>query len=131
MGSCFPHQLHTAVSVMIKNCTSENALDDTTGDFESPVEEPDNPHMQSLADALQRDPIAIARGIINIIRSSQLRRVEFKDIIEAGNQRQRWQNEEGRIYQIKGLNLIRDSPLRWGSTFLMIDRFLYLRLVSL
>ena len=106
-------------------------LDNTTADFESPIGEPDNVHSQSLTDALERDPIAMARGIVNTIRSSQLRRVEFREIVETGNRRNRWKDEHGHVQEIATLSLIRDSPIRWGSTFLMINRFLTLRSVSI
>ncbi|KAF8580816.1 hypothetical protein K439DRAFT_1355822 [Ramaria rubella] len=113
---------------MLHNCTSGDALENTTAEFESPEEEPDNPHAQTLVEALQRDPVSIARGIINKIRSSQLRCTDFKEIIETGNRRHRWQHEDGSENQLASLTLIRDSPLRWGSTYLMINRFLHLRL---
>ena len=106
---------------MLRNCTSQHALENTMSDFNPPVNEPNNPNAQSFVEALKRDLIAIACGIVNTIRSSQLRHVEFKDIVEMGNLRRRWQNEDGQDYQIKSLNLIRDSPLHWGSTYLMIN----------
>ena len=75
--SCFLHQLHTAVSTMLHSCTSEIALENNTGDFDSPFEEPNNPQAQTALDALQRDPIAIACSIINTIRCSPKCRIEF------------------------------------------------------
>ena len=59
-----------------------------------------NPHTQTYADALQRDPIAIIHGIVNAIRSSQLRRTEFKEILEVGNRRHKWQKDDGNGCQI-------------------------------
>ncbi|KAF8584719.1 hypothetical protein K439DRAFT_1616520 [Ramaria rubella] len=127
---CFPHQLHTAVSSMLCNCTNGDALENTMAEFESPEEDPDNPHTQSLADVLNRDPVAIARGIVNTICSSQLQCTDFKEIVETGNHRHRWQHDDGSENQIKFLTLIHDSPLCWGLTYLMINRFLYLCLMS-
>jgi hypothetical protein len=83
--SCFPHWLHTCVLTMLSSCTSETALENTTAEFKSLVEEPDNPKGQSPADALRHNPIKIACGIFNTIQSSQLPCVEFEDIIEVEN----------------------------------------------
>ena len=99
--------------------------------FDPPQAEPENYDAQTLSDALRRDPVAIARSIINTIRSSQLRREEFREIIEYGNRRSQWEDEEGHKFQIPSLALLRDSPLRWGSTFLMLERFLNLQMVSI
>jgi hypothetical protein len=115
---------------MLQNCTSSEAMSNSMGDFESTVDEPENPKTQSPAHALDRDPIAIARGAVNTIRSSQLRREQFKEIIEAGNRRLQWRDAGGRLVQIPMLILIRDSPLRWDSTYLMINRLLCLSPVS-
>ena len=116
---------------MLQNCTSRAALENATSEFECPIPEPDNPDNQTLADALRRDPVAIARNIVNTVQSSQLRREEFKEVIEYGNQRLQWEDKHGHRYQIAVQALIRDSPLRWGSTFLMISWLLLLRSVSL
>ena len=130
LTSCFPHCLHIAVTAMLRECTNVQALENTTAEFMPPVATPDNPHAQTISDALKRDPISIARNAINTIRSSQLRREEFKDIIEAGNRRGSWTDSNNNYVKLSPLTLIRDSPLRWGSTYLMINRLLYLRLVS-
>jgi hypothetical protein len=99
-------------------------------DFEVNAEEPINPVAQTAVQALQRDPIAIIRNVTNTIRSSQLRREEFKEIIAHGNDRGRWWDAQGHATkQLGNLMLIRDSPIRWGSTYLMIERALYLRQV--
>jgi hypothetical protein len=102
-----------------------------TGELVQTDNEPENPRTQTPAHALKRDPIAIARGAINTIRSSQLRREEFREIIQAGNRRQQWQNASGNPIEIPDLTLIRDSPIRWDSTYLMINRLLRLAPVSL
>ncbi|HEV7737188.1 MAG TPA: hypothetical protein VGO47_07445 [Chlamydiales bacterium] len=114
---------------MLNRCTSIVALTNSTSVFASSSLEPDNSEQQTFEEALMRDPIAIARNIVNTIRSSQLRRVEFQDVIRGGNKYQRWQNSDNVIIKLEELTPIRDSPLRWSSTFLMIECFLYLEQV--
>src|SRR3977135_2160113 len=70
LTSCFPHCLHITVTAMLHECTNVQALENTTAEFMPPVATPDNPHAQTISDALKRDPISIARNAINTIRSS-------------------------------------------------------------
>jgi hypothetical protein len=114
---------------MLRQCTSIEALENSTSDF-NVEQDPLNPSTQTPAQALQRDPVAIVRNIANTIRSSQLRRQEFKEIITTGNRRSRWLDPQNVPRQIAHLTIIRDSPIRWGSTYLMVERILYLRQVS-
>jgi len=109
--------------------TNAAGLEDTTGTFDLNAE-PGNPRLQTLLEALLRDPIAIIRSIINTIRSSQLHRTRFRELVETGNREGRWKLPDGRVIRIDFRTLLRDSRLRWGSIFLMIDRFLYLRQAS-
>ncbi|KAF8522675.1 hypothetical protein JB92DRAFT_2706122 [Gautieria morchelliformis] len=62
-----------------------------------------------------------------MIQSSQLRHEEFKEIITTGNHRGHWLDAQKVYYQLAHLTLIHDSPTRWGSSYLMIERALYLR----
>lgn len=114
---------------ILKCVTNAAGLEDTTGTFDLNAE-PGNPRLQTLLEALLRDPIAIIRSIINTIRSSQLHRTRFRELVETGNREGRWKLPDGRVIRIDFRTLLRDSRLRWGSIFLMIDRFLYLRQVS-
>ena len=115
---------------MLKKCTNETALQNTTSEFEPQHAEPVSHNNQSLNEALCRDPVAIARSIINTVRTSQQRREEFKEVIEYGNRRSQWEDKDGQKYHIPTLALLCDSPLRWGSMYLMLDRFLFLQAVS-
>lgn len=129
--SCFPHHLHISVVTMLKKCMNETALQNTMSNFEPEHAEPISHDTQSLNNALCRDPVAIARSIINIVRTSQQRCKEFKEVIEYGNRWSQWEDKDGQKSNIPTLTLLHDSPLRWGSTYLMLDHFLYLQAVSI
>jgi hypothetical protein len=115
---------------MLHGCTNQVALQNSTSEFESLEREPENPNAQTMADALQQDPVAIARNIINNVRASQLCREEFKEVNEYGNRRSQWEDKDGCKHSIPVLALLRDSPLRWGSTYIMLEWFLFLQSVS-
>lgn len=71
--------------------------------------------------ALSSDPVGIVRKLINGCCASHLRRedlqaaiVHFNDTLPKGE------------VKLHVLELLRDMEVRWSSTFLMIDRLLYL-----
>ncbi|KAF8531073.1 hypothetical protein JB92DRAFT_242654 [Gautieria morchelliformis] len=82
---CFPHCLHVTVTAMLRECTSTEALENPTGEFDLTEDDPVNPSSQTPTQALQHDPVAITRNIANTIRSSQLHHEEFKEIVTTGN----------------------------------------------
>ncbi|KIM68662.1 hypothetical protein SCLCIDRAFT_20020 [Scleroderma citrinum Foug A] len=63
-------------------------------------------------EALQRDPIALGRDIVWIIRSSSLRREGFCNTIVTGNQMSWFTNEEGEPIQLPILELLHDVKTR-------------------
>ncbi|KIJ33110.1 hypothetical protein M422DRAFT_52566 [Sphaerobolus stellatus SS14] len=129
---CFPHTLHLAVSAMLDAVTSPVSRQNVTAPFASPLEEPFLASEQSLTDALRRDPFAMSRDTVNNIRNSQIRRNEFLQLIEAGNQRHKWtyyDEEDGKekTIQLDVVIPFRDSSNRWGSGYLSLRRFTYLK----
>ncbi|KAF8592631.1 hypothetical protein K439DRAFT_1610400 [Ramaria rubella] len=114
------------IITMLKSCTSKHALNDTLADFESLLAQPENPNLQSPAEALDYDLIAISHGIVNVIHSSHICCVELEEIMQTGNQWCRWTDKYGKAHKLSNVVLICDSPICWGSTYLMITRFLYL-----
>ena len=106
-------------------------LEDTTAEFTSPMPLPDNPRSQTLAQALNRDPLGMARDIGNTIRLSQLHRTRFREMIEDGNAEGRWKLPDGTSYAILVYVPLRNITLGWGSLFIMSNRFLDLRQVSI
>lgn len=127
---CFPHILHLAVNAMVDALTASKARQNPTAKFCSDFEEPAYLLTQDLDDALKRDPIAIAREIINLIRMSQIRRNEFTTLIGYGNGTEKWKaktNGQESVVQLPKVIPIRDMPTRWGSTYLSITRMRLLR----
>lgn len=114
---------------MLDAVTSPAARSNVTASFMSPQEEPFVIDQQTYAQALLRDPCAIARDNINTIRMSQVRRSEFLDVVEAGNRKGKWTNENGEVIKLALVVPFRDSPTRWGSGYLSFRRFGYLRQV--
>jgi hypothetical protein len=105
---CFPHTINLAVQDFleaIKTLTSPNGIS------------------SEVFDALVNDPVKRCRELVNAARSTSQRREDFKrtvaDAIKSGT------------FKGRELELLRDMPVRWSSTFNMIDRFLTMSEVSL
>ncbi|PVF92156.1 hypothetical protein CPB86DRAFT_686709, partial [Serendipita vermifera] len=73
-------------------------------------------YIRDLLSVIADDPVKRCRDLVNAIRSTSQRREDFRRTTEAGI-------KNGTLSG-KPLELIRDMPVRWSSTFSMIDRFL-------
>ncbi|KIJ48244.1 hypothetical protein M422DRAFT_66368 [Sphaerobolus stellatus SS14] len=103
----------------------QEARQNATAPFTSVFEDPFQLEQQSLEEALKRDPMAIARDIINNIRMSQIRRTEFLSVIEFGNKKGKWTVETKKGKEVATLPMVipfRDMPHRWGSGYLSLRR---------
>ncbi|TFK58466.1 hypothetical protein BDN72DRAFT_739940, partial [Pluteus cervinus] len=76
------------------------------------------------------DPIALTRALVVRIRGSGQWRHNFSDLIEEGNRKSWWMNQENKVVKLKNLQLLRDCPTRWDSCFKMNKRFSDMRPVS-
>lgn len=119
---CFPHTVNISTGHVVKALTS-------APHEQEPAEDHVPASGQTYAQAVARDPIAMARAAIRAIRSSGGRREAFANVIIDGNRDGRF-IVEGEVVQLKSLQLLRDVPTRWDSVFYMIRRFRYLRPVS-
>ena len=77
--------------------------------------------------AFQRDPIAVCRDVVRIIRSSGQRREAFEELREQGNIKGWWGytvDSEGKKHpKVKErLQLLCDVRTRWDSLYYMIQR---------
>jgi hypothetical protein len=77
---------------------------------------------QTFEEAAARDPVGLARTLVRALRASHSRRTAFEQSLKDGN-------EKG-YFKLKVLELLRDVPTRWDSTYQMIKRIYYLRAVS-
>lgn len=121
---CFPHTTNVCTRHVVSSLSS------------SPLDlEPRDGHIasggtQTYEQALARDPIAMARAAICVIRVSGACREAFTAVIRDGNNDGRFNDPlTGNTIQLKPLQLLRDVPTRWDSVYYMIHRFRYLRQV--
>jgi hypothetical protein len=117
---CFPHVINICCQHVISKFTNVE-LSDSTEEF-SADEIPDRPHLQTLEEAVGRDPIALGRNIVRTFRSSGQRRDSFLEAIRDGNAKE--------YFKVKELQLLRDMRTRWDSVYLMLQRLRELQPVS-
>jgi hypothetical protein len=72
--------------------------------------------------AITADPVKRCRDLVNAARSTSQRREDFR--------RTTAEAIKNKAFEGKTLELIRDMPVRWSSTFNMIDRFLLMHKVG-
>ncbi|KZV66296.1 hypothetical protein PENSPDRAFT_585511 [Peniophora sp. CONT] len=113
---CFPHVVNIAVQTALKalstNIVSFLDIYDLDSDY---------------ADVLMSDVVQRVRTLVHFCRSSSIRREGFLAVIAEGNKRHWWGTDaNGNPKELDPLQLLRDVDTRWSSTYLMIDRVLYL-----
>lgn len=142
---CFPHVVNLAVQDFINNLASalspEVAAIYNGGDLEQLRQQIE----QELFEG--DDIVHRIRGLVAALRVSGQRREAFKLLLIWGNKTNLWANalEAWRGWwlemdsgvrttdspiELPVLQLLRDCPTRWSSTYLMIHRFLELYPVS-
>jgi hypothetical protein len=75
-------------------------------------------------EALEKDVIAAARKLVNACRASGQRREALENVIVEGNKKEWFKDEQGRVYSLEILVLLRDVDTRWSSILYMIDRLI-------
>lgn len=81
--------------------------------------------------ALDLLPVDTCRSSVFACRSSGLRREAIRQLIIDGNATGRFRSPSGLAYVVPLLELLRDMPTRWSSTYNMIKRYLELYPVRL
>ncbi|KAI0729761.1 hypothetical protein BC629DRAFT_1261519, partial [Irpex lacteus] len=79
---------------------------------------------RKYAEALAADPVGRIRALVAACRASGQRRDDLQAVIKNGNEAKQW--ERIRPGGMPALQLLRDCPTRWSSTYNMIDRVLVL-----
>ena len=116
---CLPHVLN----ICSKHATDDFASINLTSIAESSFDFPgSNVNKQAYIQALKVDPVARARDMVRIVRSSSLRRESFKEIILDGNIKKYWRDEEKEVITLAVLKLIHDVKTRWDSRYCMVKR---------
>lgn len=126
--TCFPHVI---------NICSRHIVDEyVSADFES-IDEAwvdtfgNEIDKDAYVEAVQRDPIALGRDIVRTIRASSLRREAFTDVLESGNEKQWFRDEDDNPIKLPVAELLRDVKTRWDSVYYMINRLRVLKQVKL
>src|SRR5229473_8121284 len=83
---------------------------------------------------IKRDPLRHARRVICLLCSLDLRKQNFHEFIQSGNE-QKWftkldNNGKCVMVQICKLQLLRDMKTRWDLVYMMLKHLRYLQLVS-
>ena len=123
---CFPHIINICVQHIVEEFSAPDlekianawvdCFDDNVVDKEKYLE------------AVEKNPVALGRDIVRIIRASGLGRDEFDKIIVTGNLQQWFKSPSGTVIQIPEVQLLRDVRTRWDSIFYMLNCLLALRL---
>lgn len=79
---------------------------------------------QTSNEALQRDPIALARSLVQFCRASGIRRHTFSEIIDDGNKNGDFATNWNAGFQLPNLQLLHDMEVRWDSTYHMIHHIM-------
>jgi hypothetical protein len=127
---CFPHVVNICCQHVISDFTNIQ-LAETAEDFVAALPAA-LPQRQSYEDAVKRDPVALGRNLVCVMRASGQRRTALKDVIEDGNTKG-WFRAEGNvseIIQLRSVQLLRDVKTRWDSIYFMIKRLREMRPVS-
>ena len=125
---CYEHIVNLSSGHVVEEATSIAAVD-LDEDWSGPPP-PNLPDQQSYDDAVARDPIALGRNVVRIIRASGTRRDAFNEVIENGNARG-WfvvgQPPNQNTITVKPKQLLRDVRTRWDSVYYMLNRLREMR----
>src|SRR5258707_1858066 len=93
-----------------------------------------NADLEEWFAGIKHNPLRRAHRVIHLLHSSDLRKQNFCEFIQSGNE-QKWftkldDNGKHVTVQICKLQLLRDVKMRWDSVYMMLKRLRYLRPVS-
>jgi hypothetical protein len=121
---CYGHVVDLSSGCIIRGVTTNSA--DSVDNWNGPPL--CNPATQTYEQALSRDPIALARTVVQVIRGSGKHRDAFDDIIVNGNAKD-WfkEGQPPKVVKLKQLQLLRDVSTQWDSMYYMLNRLWELR----
>jgi hypothetical protein len=117
---CFAHLINICCQHVICGLTNLDLQDDDTAD-----------DLLSNASVIQaagsNDPITKARQLVRAMHASDQRKETFKQVISNGNERGWFRAADGKVIQLRPLELLRDVKTRWDSVYEMIRRLRAMR----
>lgn len=127
--TCFPHVLNICsrrvideyVTISFDSVDTEDAWVDT---FNNHVIDKD-----AYLEAVERDPVALGREVVRVVRASSLRREDFSDVLKSGNEKGWFLDEDDNPVKLPVVELLRDVKTRWDSVYYMINRLRVLKQV--
>lgn len=142
---CYPHVINicTAHIVAASTQVSKRYLDTNGVDGDDDDDGPESPHhrdgpqlddefvasqppeRQAWLRSLNRDPIKRVADIVRYIRASDARKLTFVGIVQLSTK------DDPELSGSPPLQLIQHVKTRWDSVYLMLQRFRFLRKVSL
>jgi hypothetical protein len=126
---CFPHIINICVQHVIANFTNIE-LAEAAAEFVSalPLGLPDR---QTFEEAVQRDPVALGRNIVRVLRNSGQQCDLFDDIVQDGNDKEWFQVGDPPVtVELPLVQLLRDIITRWDTVYYMVRRLREMRPVS-
>jgi len=127
---CYAHIVNLSSGRVIQGATGVDVANHDEDWFSPLPPPPSSPDEQSYTDAVARDPIALGRNVVRVIRASGKRREAFNEVITNGNARG-WfvvgEPPRQNIITIKPKELLRDVVTRWDSVYHMLNRLREMR----
>ena len=127
---CYAHIVNLSSGRVIEGATRIDVANHDEDWFSPLPPPPSSPDEQSYADAVARDPIALGRNVVQVIRASGKRREAFNEVITNGNARGWFVVGEPPMQNtiiIKPKELLRDVVTRWDSVYHMLNRLREMR----
>ena len=126
---CFPHVINICCQHVIADFTNIE-LAEATEEFVA-VLPPGVSNRQTFEEAVKRDPVALGRNIVRVLRNSGQQRDLFDDIVRDGNEKGWFQvGNPPRGIRLPLVQLLRDVATRWDSVFYMVRRLREMHPVS-
>jgi hypothetical protein len=127
---CFAHVTNTCCQHVIASLTDVD-LSEAAEVFVGALP-PGLPDQQTFEDAVKRDPVALGRNIVRVLRSSGQRRDLFDEIVRDGNAKGWFLDDDDppKPYALPLVQLLRDMVVRWDTVYYMVKRLREMRPVG-
>ncbi|EUC58850.1 HAT family dimerization protein, partial [Rhizoctonia solani AG-3 Rhs1AP] len=99
---CFPHILNLAVQLILKSLNVSAA---------------------KYREFMEISNLAVSPATERYLQAMESDPVDFESVIHIGNKQGLFRLPDGQAIQLSNLQLLCDSPTRWGLTFLMMERY--------
>jgi hypothetical protein len=125
---CFPHVINICCQHVINDFT-DLGLANSELVLEPATDAPNSSEQsESFEEAIKRDPIALGRNVVRVLRASGQRRDDFDKLVVNGNSSGWFKDSKThQTVQLPERQLLHDVRVRWDSVFFMIERLREMR----